>query len=886
MGEGAAGMWWPEISGAGAAGVKPVPTGASAHGVRKILISWFAYACENILNSAGHLSPLPLPAIRKFNTPFFTSVLMIAIMTVCVVTVWLRNRDILRDLFDYSTVITAAGKVEAGFKPYTGVRSPMQSSVYLFNYATERIFGRSYLGLTFGGLVQALGGALLLRWMLRHSLGAVAATLVALAVVLAGPLQHEVFFYNPIGILCLGLVLFGLAAEPRLWPVPSLRLAVVFAALLVGGINKLNYQGATLVLAGLLSLAAWSTGRINRLAAAQNLLLLILAGCILPLAFELAWTGATFAQWFDDVVLLPTARLQLVEQVTDWSIYRHPVYAFHHHILMKGAGGVGLGLLLATGIWLFWDAWANRSRWPDWLVRVALILGGCLMGALLMITSHETVLLTSLAYPILAVALYLQYRRPGQPVDRWVGRVLLAATLCWSVAGGYAAWHGSRLLYGPNPPPLSAYVRVHSRSRALAYLEGIRMLPAEIDAWERTAARLRSLEDEEGKLSGVLLGPTMEWLERAYPEAIVRREPIWYDAGTTLHEGDAAYFKQLLGGGTHRLITHKDWQAWPESITQLLHLGYRLERVGSRDMLYHPRGPALPSVAAEAGDVPNPTAYRNATNSNVLITATRFSAGMAISAAPTGGAFGAKHDTNWSWPLGASDLQGRAVARLDANATEPATVTFRVMADDADNGAILLELPVRLSPQKREVELPLSLQPGGRPLWFETVITSGKPGTVFGGWREMRITHATEAGPSPVLPFRHRLKQAYPAVTVEQPENVWFTRSGDLMQPGDWADVPAENWRRDDARAGLVRIRVELETNPDDPADPVVVTLAWYRAGRFEIMTEKMIDLRVTHSVTLQAKVTEPGGWVGLLARPAGGRGAGHRIRILSWEKP
>src|SRR5690606_27193682 len=106
------------------------------------------------------------------------------------------NRDILRDIFDYSIIAAAAGKVEAGFKPYVDIFSPMQSAIYLLNAAAEAVGGRTYLGLTWGGLVQAIGGAWLLLGLLWRPAGALLALSTAMAVMLAGALQHVIFFYN------------------------------------------------------------------------------------------------------------------------------------------------------------------------------------------------------------------------------------------------------------------------------------------------------------------------------------------------------------------------------------------------------------------------------------------------------------------------------------------------------------------------------------------------------------------------------------------------------------------------------------------------------------------------------------------------------------------
>lgn len=807
------------------------------------------------------------------------------ILSACLVAVWWRNHDILRDQFDYSIVMAAAGKVEAGFKPYTGVRSPMQSSVYLFNYAAEQLFGRNYLGLTLGGLVQALGGALLIRWILLRRLGVWTSTLAALAVALAGLLQHTVFFYNPIGILCLTVVLLGLAVEPQLWPVRNWRTGAIFAALFVGGINKLNFQGATLVLAGLLGLAAWANGTITRGAWIRNILLLALAGCGLPLAFELVWTGATFQQWYADVVLLPGARHHVITRILEPGIYLRPVFDFHHHVLVGAIAGVGLVLLSATGGWLLWEAWTCRRPANAWLARVGLLSAGYVLGALLMVTNHEAVVLTSLAYPVLALALYLQHREPGRTADRWVGRGLLGAAALWGVVGGYAAWHGSRVLYAQNPPPRSAYVRLHSASPALAYLNGVRLLPDQIDALERVAARLASLEDEEGKLPGMLFGPALEWMERAYPEAIVRRSPIWYHAGTTLHDSDADYFRELLGGSRRYLITHKFWQAWPPSIQRLLAQEYRVEGVGSRDVLYHPRGPAVPPADRGADRSLPVDVFRGETGSNLLLSATRCSEGMGLHPGPAGPMFGATRNSQWSWPLGANVFQGRAGARLDPAAGGGGTVTFRIIGGHPATGDLLWETSVTLGPRRREAVVPFALQPAGRPLWLKTVIeNTGTPGTIAAGWRDIRITHATDPDRSPALPYGRDLQQVVRQPGDGGPDSLWYARTPEALVDGGWTRVPAQNWRRFEAPLTRVRVEVELKPNPANPADPVVVTLAWYRAGRFEIMTEQMIDLRTTRRVTIAAPVTEAVGWVGLLTRPAGGQGAGHQMRIISWE--
>jgi len=816
--------------------------------------------------------------VQKFSRQAWLSGLTLVLLGLVVAGIWQRNRDILRDMLDYSAMIAAAGKVEAGLKPYTDVRAPMQSAVYLLNYGTERIFGRSYLALTWGGLVLALGGALVIRGLVGRRLGPVAATGVALAVAAAGPLQHEIFFYNSIGIFCFSAVLLGLAAEPELRPVRSWRAAAICGALFLGGINKLNFLGATLVLAGLLSVAAWTSGRITRGAAVRNVLWLALAGCVLPLGFELAWTGATFRLWLENVVLLPAARYNYLAQAFDLQMYVQPVHDFHHHLLVRGIGGVGLGLWLATGAWLLYDAWTSRRPLVDWIARGLLVAAGCVMGALLMVTNHETVMLSSLAYPVLAITCYMLWRRSDRPDERVLGWVVGGAVLLWAGAGSYAAWHGSRVLYALNPPPRSAYVRLQSTAPALAYFRGVRLLPDQIDAWERLAAKLKACETSEGKLPGVIFGPGTEWLERAYPEAILRHAPLWYDAGTTLREKDTDYFRGLLAKGERRVIAQRGWQNWTAGITQLLARDYRPEGVSARDVLYHPRGATPPAVAGVADSALPPDTFRDATAGNILVTSTRASPGVGLQA----GAFGATRDTSWSWPLGTYDATGQAVARLEPGATATGVVIFRAIAGDLATGELLWEIPVTLGPARREVVLPLVLQPGGRPVWLQTEVPADEPGKFFGGWREMRITRTNEQDRSPPPPFGRGLQRIWPVAPEPVADQVWFGREGQPLSGEGWATLPAEDWRRDTAQSGKLSVTAEFAPAPANPGDHLVVTLAWYRGSRFEIMTEKEIDPRTTPRVTLEGYVPEPGGWVGVLTRTGTAR---HRFRVTEWHR-
>jgi hypothetical protein len=140
-----------------------------------------------------------------------------ALLVAVTVAIWWRNHDILSDLYDYSSVIVAAGKIEAGLKPYVDFRSTMQSSTYFLNRGVELVFGRNYLGLTVGGLGVVLAGAVTLFALWRRSFGTAGGLMLTAAVVWSGLSQHVVVFYNTVGILCLAIELAWRGATPALW---------------------------------------------------------------------------------------------------------------------------------------------------------------------------------------------------------------------------------------------------------------------------------------------------------------------------------------------------------------------------------------------------------------------------------------------------------------------------------------------------------------------------------------------------------------------------------------------------------------------------------------------------------------------------------------------
>ncbi len=810
---------------------------------------------------------------------------MLAVIFIgAVFAIWHRNRDIVRDLFDPATMISAAGKLHAGLKPYTGVRSPMQTSVYYTGWLTECIFGRTYLGLTFGGLVQALGGGFLIGWMVQRRWSLLAGVLAGGAVALGGLIQHTMFFYNPIGLICLALIAIGTSRAPSLWPPKSLDAWLTLAALFVSGTNKLNFHALALAIGGLLLLRAWLAGELPTRGLISHIVVFAFAGLAAPLAFELLWTGATFSQWLEQVVLSPSARWEYAKHFLEAKFLLEPPHDFHHHVAFRAIGGFGLLLLAAVGVSLFASPPPRLYPRAGRILQLALLLACAAGCSLLLVTNHESVILTSVSFFICALALHLPNAKATERFPRWTGRLLLIASLAWSVFGSYAAWHGSRVLYGPNPPPRSAYERLVNAPRPLAYFEGVRFERDHLPSLRALAAKLESMEAPDGRLSGLLFGPATEWLERAYPDCIVRGMPIWYHAGTSLAEHHAEWFSTTLReAGAVRLVAHPLWEDWPASIRAWIDQNFRAERMADRYLVYHPR-PSHPPPGPRKAIPPrviDPWKFRAETASNLLLGATQPDSHADFHTAPSGRFWGAPGSWSWTWPLPVRILRGVAIARSATTAGHRSSVTFRILAGHDETERLLWEQPVTIDPHRSDFRLPFEVQAHGLPLRLEV---SGSE-DVIAGWTQLHISQSGPSANPDALPFLLGLVPVDGSNLEPQPTKMLrFAAASAPPDERDFLPIPSETWHHLDDDTFRVRGSVSL-SRAAHPNSMVVLALTWYRAGRFEILSERRVDTHTEISTTFEAALPESGGWFGVQLRPDAGSGPDQLARVTELQQ-
>ncbi len=791
---------------------------------------------------------------------------------------WWRNHDILSDLYDYSSVIAAAGKIEAGLKPYVDFRSTMQSATYLLNHGSETLFGRNYQGLTVGGLVFLLLGAAALFRMWSRACGLFCGLALTAAVTWSGLSQHVVIFYNPIGILCLALVVAGVAHDPKLWGAPTLERCVVFAAVLLSGLNKINFHLLGLALAAVLVVEAWMAGRLPKRDAGRSLVLLGVVGLVLPVVAECLWTGASPRLWYDNVIGLAQERLEYCARLTDPTVYFGPAHDLHRHIPLKQLTAPGLALLLAVGAWAAWVRWQADAPMGRKVARLGVILvyvgGAAVGGVLLTITNVEIITLTSLAFLIAAAGLWVSVQAKAEEasvrnVASWSWLVILAGAF-WAVNGGLAAWRGSRVLFAREESDRSVFVRLENAPMALRYLEGVR-LDANLHATLLLAAR--ELEKTDGSTAGgegILFGPTFEWMERAYPQAIMRGMPVWYHLGTSLTTEDTGWLiRQLETNHVHRILAHPDWESWPADFRQYLEKSYRPIPLGAVGVLREMLGAEKAAAAGGSFQSGEPLALIERTGSNLHLLGSPPPQGFDFSSSPWGDYLGGGGAWQWDWTRGLSIVEGLMVVGRNDPRDAVDTVKIRASTRESDASTqTLWETSIRIEPGQQWARVPFRITPYGKPVRMSVENTSGQAADFRVGCRELQIKQTTDSDEEPPPPTT--VAGAMVRMGPTGGKMMWLRSAAENQSEAlAWQTAPVEVWSRVDEPSGAWRVTLETGlASSVQPGTLPVAMLLWYRAGRVELLSQRAIESGPLNEITLEAWMPEPGGWIGVAFRP------------------
>ena len=813
--------------------------------------------------------------------------IVFALVLVSALAIWLRNRDILSDLYDYSSVIVSAGKIEAGLKPYVDFRSTMQSACYVLSRGAEIIFGRKYLSLTFGGLSLIVGGASVLFALWRRQFSPWLAGMLTGAVTLGGLAQHVVIFYNPVGLLCLAVVVAGmpeLCREKRPW---NWRLLAVMGALILGGANKINFHGIAMGLAGLMVLAAAAQGQISWRRLGQWWAGLIVVGLVVPWGWELWWTGASLELWFYNVVLLAEERVGFVGLIFSPQTYAGPTYDLHRFILIKPLHTIGLVFILGVVVM----AWRKMAGWQSRGALMLLAGAGAAGGVLLTVTNVESIALTSQGTLVAAIAVAASFGLMRSKL----GQIWLAMAAClWIGVGGYAAWQGSRVMYARNNFDRSTFVRLVDAPKPIRYLEGVRLDAGLHESLLILSKDLEAIERQRGNLSQVWFGPTLEWLERAYPESIMLGMPVWYHVGTALRRSDGPWLiESMQKKEITNFYVHPGWEGWPDDFTAYLEDNYRIAPVGvlrsyelkSRTV---PAEQPLKSFAVQ--DQVMGMIERTGSTIHLGTTEVRAASAPILYPSPWGEFYGATGSWAWEWQRNVRQVEGVFIATLGSGAkgTDTIQINWRVVADPEGTREVLWTGKAVLGASEPEQRAPFRFQALGRRVSLEIEVEGPAASDVRSGWREVRITHAGEVDLTTPPPG---LKQAGAAQqgALSDGQLSW-RRWMDGADAGDEAvgaltAHPFEIWSAGPAEGGEWVATIEIEPVPDSNGVVPILMLMWFKSGRLELV-QQLAPPIPQGTFVVKGRSPEPGGWIGIAVRPVEkDRPLHSQLRVLRWSE-
>lgn len=512
-----------------------------------------------------------LPAVMSR----FLPVLLLAVGMLLALLPWWRNHGYLRDFYDYGTFIKVNARLDAGQRPWVDFTTPAQSASFLGNHWAEKIGGRTYQGMTRGAavLVIVMLGTLALVLARRWQPGWAIALAVSVAICSAS--QHTIVFYNPIGVFALALVAWGFAIAPVMrWEDAGWHL-VAGCGLVLGGINKINFHLLACGMAVGWLLWAWVRGRSSTWRLAGGLGLVVVAGGVVPVAIELAWSGADLRTWCYNIVQLPLlARGGRLALLADTKFYLHTVHDYYGAMRLPQAGAIVLLVPLAAGFIAWWT-----GRAEGWRRAVFSLGAGCAAGvggALLLLTNNEIVYLTLAASLVLTVSIWLGFGLEPRGW-RFVAVVVLPATV-FALAGWESAWLGQRSQFGHALDPRSDYVECGQLDAEFGYLRGTRLPPGWGVSLQYAALWRRELPPEAR--DSIYYGPGLEFLERVWPGRLERGLPLIM-SGFEVERDIESVRRTLAGpGGLSHLLVVEAWDYPPAPVGQLLRLRFEKERVG------------------------------------------------------------------------------------------------------------------------------------------------------------------------------------------------------------------------------------------------------------------------------------------------------------------
>lgn len=776
---------------------------------------------------------------------------------------WLRNRHYLRDLYDYGLVLAANGHLDRGEYPYVDFTTPIQAGFLGLNWLVERLLGATYGGLTMGAAGLIAGSMVLLVLILAKRWPRWLALLTGGAITIASASQHTILWHNAIGVFCMAVAVWTAAIAP-IWQRATWRWHLLTAlGLLFGGVNKINFQLVALCAAFAWVIQARLLDRASGKSCACTLLGIFLVGCVAPIAWECWWTGASFQQWWNNVILLPAGqRLGILDQIVTRDFLFRSTHDYYGPSMFSQIGLFGLGMTLVafTGL-----VWLHRDTHRRGLMAALSALTAGMAGAVLLQSNFEISHVGLSAWLALMVGVWLAQTKQAM-VGKWLVFGVASPAVLLAIASWSSAWEGQRSQFGYSDAARSEYQEVSSVTSAMPQLEGLR-LPSELVNSVKVFETNLPEPDSAGRYF-VFYGLGTEWLDRFYPARRERGDPLWVHWGTSYDHAAIARLRAELErqyeyDAVYCTVARRN--EWPEDIGLVLRENYERKFIGSAMLGYTPRNSGAPdlsdgfdTLAKMGGNVigaffhfeRSPLVFRSNADGNVVL-GTQRSSGSVLLNTPT--------------------YRVQGVARFDRLPRADAS-PVKTLAKITVHGSIPEQLlwsdRLELSEGQQSVSVPFSVDPGGRRIVLWIAQEGSIESAGFAGFRELEI-HAAVEGPDMAPALRPNTLPARRARAEETETlfrlNSWrpqstYVRGAELVNDRMILMPGGELWFHTPNMTGTIEGRITKGTG--NTASPMV-RIVWYKGGRLQLVQSGVVPDHDAYS--FRVWTAEPGGWIGIL---------------------
>jgi len=804
-----------------------------------------------------------MPLIHPSLARRVTVVVAIVVLALACALPWLRNRDRLHDLMDYAVVMSAVGRIDAGEKPYVDFVTPAQAGYLHFNRLVEKAAGSTYLGLTYGGIglvvigTCVLGGILCRRWPLFPAL-AVAGTIIA-----STASQHTILWYNASGAVYLAVAAWSAAIAPRLERRHAGWHTLLALSLLIGGLNKINFQLVALGAVACFILREALLHSDTRQRALGLGVFALFFGLVLPSGLELMLTGASLHEWFHNVLgIAGPGRAAYLGLIATWKFYVAPPHDYYGPLLIPQVGAVVVAGFAATLIW-GWRGRPNLDR-----VLLAIATTGFTLAALALLATNIEIAYVGLGSGVaLATALALGFELRPRP--RLTGLLHVLPVLLIGTAAGWSAWQGQRSLFGRPSIARSSYVSPGGSFLKFRYIAGVK-IPPELAASLVDLAEHLPSPRADGTYP-VYFTSGLEWLDRIWQPVRIAGLPLWFHHGTSAGEREGRVLVRAL---THpellrRVYATVPWdtrtpeidrvlldQSDPPSMHGTFIRSYRLRTNQSvpRDVFHR---------LLDLGANFDPDLLQLGPDTSFL----RTSAGRPLIGTTSGSA-------NFLFHGRADRLSARAVLRRSGAAANVATsAIFRIEAMVDDSWHELRTEKLELPSGQTQVDSLYVFDAANHDIRFSVAIAGPTEAPVEAGWAEPSIVHGPQGNSPPPRLFTNAqeddppLPPGSPAARntlVDRAAEV-LTRGATIQPAGFILKPGGQIWLKIGQGPTSLDGTVQCLANPE--GELPVIRLLWVSGDRIQVLDQFGLTA-VAEERQFHGNAPGPNGWFGLLVDP------------------